>query len=336
MERDGSSRGKDMNSAIYLTALSILACIGSALSAAPAVALNFTYRTIAGDGVTNVFGINDLGTTVGTDESGSFTENNGIFNPIQFPSDEYAYATAINDQGNLVGLKVDSNNSGFLDIGGAFTDLSIPSAPSLLYTHPNDVNASNAVAGYYDSLLGGRNYFQGFLYAAGTYTTINDPNSSPADYGSVVRGVNDEGDIVGSYYTDNFQGEISFLYKNGVFTNLQYPGADYTEASGITDSGEIVGTYTVSNGGPAHGFVDINGTFSSLQMPVPFIDNTVIQGVNNYGVVAGYYHNYETGETLGFTAAPVTEPSTWVGMLTGFMATGLMLRKRVTATAPPL
>jgi hypothetical protein len=47
-----------------------------------------------------------------------------------------------------------------------------------------------------------------------------------------LRGINDVGRITGSTCTGNYT-DYGFLYQGGAFTDIKYPGAQYTDVNGI-------------------------------------------------------------------------------------------------------
>jgi hypothetical protein len=99
---------------------------------------------------------------------------------------------------------------------------------------------------YYDG-----NGSHGFLLSHGQYTTIDDPNG----LNSVVTGINDRGQIVGSY-GDSSGAVHGFLLSHGQYTTIDDPNAfSSTFVHGINDSGQIVGVYDDARGfGFSHGF----------------------------------------------------------------------------------
>src|SRR5262245_2109304 len=78
-----------------------------------------------------------------------------------------------------------------------------------------------------------------------SFTTLDVPGTSP-NYAE-LNGINDSGQIVGSY------GGHGFLLDQGSYTTIDVPGAQATFATGINDSGQIVGWYLDAGGGQ-HGF----------------------------------------------------------------------------------
>ena len=67
-------------------------------------------------------------------------------------------------------------------------------------------------------------------------------------------GINDHGDIVGSYRGHACVGTFhGFILHEEAFTTVDVPGASFTEATGINNRGDIVGSY--GSGAAAHGFL---------------------------------------------------------------------------------
>jgi probable HAF family extracellular repeat protein len=84
-----------------------------------------------------------------------------------------------------------------------------------------------------------------------TFTTLNAPGASQGTY---AAGINDAGQIVGSF-EDSAGISHGFLSSGGKFTTLNAPGASHgTYAAGINDAGQIVGYFQDSTYG-YHGFL---------------------------------------------------------------------------------
>jgi probable HAF family extracellular repeat protein len=106
--------------------------------------------------------------------------------------------------------------------------------------------------------------------------------------------INNSNVIVGRYTDpDNTHG---FIYKNGVFTTVDFPGADSTEAKGINDSGDVVGIYSLPAGNRP-GFLLHQGVFTTIDFPGSAF--TLVNGINNAGTIVGYYPDAKSN-THGF------------------------------------
>src|SRR6202022_2541213 len=162
----------------------------------------------------------------------------------------------------------------------------------------------------------------GFLYSGDTYTTLNDPSGTS----TTAWGINDRGQIVGSYQAGNFpqnfvysagsystlavgsswsvnrsisnnghitgyynnasSNQVGFLYRGGSYSTLAFPGAALTYPNGGNNAGQIVGEYN----GPTYGsFLYSAGSFSALNDPLANRTQTTALDINNLGQVVGYY-----------------------------------------------
>jgi hypothetical protein len=95
-----------------------------------------------------------------------------------------------------------------------------------------------------------------------TFTDINVPGSQPYSTAEYGLGLNNLGQVVGSY-SDNAENLGGFLYSGGKYVTVDAPGAEDTVFSGINDWGQIVGTASYSNGS-SHNFIDTHGTFAVI------------------------------------------------------------------------
>ena len=110
-----------------------------------------------------------------------------------------------------------------------------------------------------------------------------------------VEGINDRGDIVG-LYTSNDGVTHGFLLRDGNFNSINYPGAAYTDARGINAQGDVVGTYHLpsENSDPFafHGYqLSRKGQFSRIDYPGH--PNTISQRITSSGIVLGCYHDHD-------------------------------------------
>jgi probable HAF family extracellular repeat protein len=114
-----------------------------------------------------------------------------------------------------------------------------------------------------------------------TFTTIDVPGGLP---GSTAWGINDAGQIVGSF-TDSTGGGHGFVYTDGSFAIIDVPGAFFTTLAGINNAGQFVGRFGDSTGN--HGFVHTDGSFTVID--VPGAGFTVPTGINGSGQIVGYF-----------------------------------------------
>jgi probable HAF family extracellular repeat protein len=276
---------------------------------------DYLFTTIDVPGVINTFatGMNNNGQIVGYYDDGTgdhgFLYTAASFTTIDVPGATNTFAAGINDNGQIVGHYSDSTGDhSFLYTAGSFTMIDVPGATSTFATGIND---SGQIVGI---LCGGSGCRypsrptignHGFLYSAGSFTTIDVPS---ADYGTDAFGINDNGQVVGTYAFISLQPRASgFLYAAANFTYFRVPGVSDTFATGINDSGQVVGYYDDDTGD--HGFLYTAGSFTSIDVPGH------PSGINGSGQIVGQYFD-NGGDSHGFLATPIPEPNA-LPLLTG-------------------
>jgi uncharacterized membrane protein len=137
----------------------------------------------------------------------------------------------------------------------------------------------------------------------------------PGSISTTLGGINDEGQIVGTYSLGSQQG---FLYSGGTFTTVDYPDGLPTVLNSISNTGSIVGD--TSN--PAYwpqvstpeGFIYANGVYTTLNYPGSSYTTAV--GINSEGQVVGstglgfgYLYSDGVYSPIAFPGASDTEPT---------------------------
>jgi probable HAF family extracellular repeat protein len=167
------------------------------------------------------------------------------------PGDLDSAATAINDQGQVVGI---SGACG-VAVGG------VSAAHAVLWENGKVIKLADLGGTTFNTpmAINNRGEIAGFALPASQNGTLNfhaviwpkeggiqDLNTLPGDSISEVTGLNDEGQIVGTSYTAGFASSRAFIYENGRLTDLNKltpPGSPlYLIVTGdINDRGEIAG-----------------------------------------------------------------------------------------------
>lgn len=160
------------------------------------------------------------------------------------------------------------------------------------------------------------------LAADYTFTTIDFPGPLQ-NLGA--NGINDRGDIVGSYGGFN-EGTHGYLYSEGIFTTIDVPGAiDYTVATGINNSGNIVGTYSPAGSGGLHrGFLYAGGNFTLIDVPGA-VGGTDVNGINDFGEIVGTYYDatgYHGFLYAGGSFTTIDVPGWYIGGAYGISNSG--------------
>ena len=262
--------------------------VGILLLASATLALGqgtYTQIDYPGATLTVAAGINSAGDVVGEyqDTSGNshgFLLSSGIYTTIDDPDAPGAYAVGINDLGQIVGTT--SYVSYLYDLQSqTFTDISYPDAHD--YTAVTAINNSGTVVGILtvngkhdvDLILSGGKYRM-YLPPGTNRAQLLGINNSGEAVGIASEGttlsynllftngrfqrlripghyagagsINDSGAIVGAYLPSLRTGYQGFLYEDGVFQEIAFPGSVTGSAQAINDSGEIVGGFYDSSG----------------------------------------------------------------------------------------
>ena len=153
---------------------------------------------------------------------------------IDYPGAFQSQALGINSAGAVYGEWEEGNGQGhgYLYQDGTFTDLALPN-------HLYWVNQRGGIndAGVIATTLLGIPGSPGVVWDHGTLTQVNYPG---ADY-SFVHGINNRGDLVGTYAAGAF---YSWAYIGGEFSPVVFdPPGSGDKVNAINDAARIVGTY---------------------------------------------------------------------------------------------
>ncbi len=209
-------------------------------------------------------GINARGDIVGNfDEphyiaQHGFLLSNGKFTQIDYPGSSQTVLERINNAGDITGTWFDArgNVSGFIRKDGKFHNVKIPGGANENVRAAQD-NGRVLVGSVYTNFPFGSHGF--IRRKPGEFELIDYPGLSVPCTG--LRSINQRGDMVGAFarlnadepcYPPVREGH-GFLFRNGEFTVIDFPGSPATDAMCINDDGVIVGRYTDRNGN-LHGF----------------------------------------------------------------------------------
>jgi probable HAF family extracellular repeat protein len=168
----------------------------------------FTTLNVAGSLETQALGINNLGQVVGEYFGADgifhgFLWHKGRFTTIDGPGSLGGAVFDINDRGQMVGayLAADGTYRGFLLSRGTYTTFAAPGAP---VTFPTDINNRGQIVGSGLSYDANRELTsaRGFVLRKGIdgpFTQIDVPGA----LGTIPRGIDDRGRIVGLYANPN-------------------------------------------------------------------------------------------------------------------------------------
>lgn len=219
-------------------------------------------------------------------------------------------ATAINDQGQVVGGSTTSHGSrhAFLWSNGAMVDLG--TLPGGNISQANGINDAGQVVGYasiniptgpFDPL-----YTHAFVYSGGALVDLGTLSSTqPEIHSSFANAINSNGEIVGS--SDAVQGgPYAVLYSGGAINDLgTLPSGSTVEPDPLQSM-----AYAINNQGQAVGYSEYPMTADSIVQHAVRYDNgsvvdlgtlpgdygSVATGINNQGEVAGSSYGSSGGK----------------------------------------
>jgi hypothetical protein len=126
---------------------------------------------------------------------------------------------------------------------------------------------------------------------AGVYTFVDIDYPGIATTLQDVRGLNNRGQIVGSYILEGVK--YAFIKNGGTYSTLtDIPGTNKT-AWGINDSGQVVGNYD------NHGYIynTTDGSLTTIDYGAP--ESVSVCGINDAGQICGYTY-YQNLDLYGF------------------------------------
>jgi probable HAF family extracellular repeat protein len=280
----------------------MIACVSAASLSAAQYKYVKVEPTTAVDSL--VRGLNARGDVVGTytDANGDghgFVFRDGVYSDVVAPSGAGLGPRYINAAGDIVGT---SGDHGFLlTAEGVFTEIDYPGAAR---TQAFGINNAGDITGrYFDSA----DHENGYILRQGVFSKVRLPGSCSTS----VWGSQDNGRVLaGDFCTRSDGGHHGFVRDPADFTTIDFPNLPFpcTFARSINQRGDIGGFFVTATSaeecpGPlTEGFFLRNGHYSRINFPNSL--DTLVQGINDDGVLAGIYHDRH-GVLHGFKATPL-------------------------------
>jgi len=157
------------------------------------------------------------------------------------------------------------------------------------------INNGGTISGYFGSgQMGHPN--QGYTVAPPGYTTFTSENF-PGSVQTQVVGINNTGASVGFWSNTNTGMDANFGFTDvgGTFTSVNDPstpstGLPVNQLLGINDNGVAAGFY-VDGGGNPQGYLYSLASQTFTPVTVMGAGNSTATGINNAGVISGFYNN---------------------------------------------
>jgi hypothetical protein len=273
------------------------------------------------DDILRLTDINNKGQMVGNDfaGNGSFVDTRHRSTEIRCPGDQTdndsTTVSAINNIRQVVGSCTDG--AFVRDRNGNITILNFPGADGTVAHGINDLG--HVVGQYWGFQFGqGLQRFHGFVWRDGVYTTIDA--DFPGAMFTALLGINKAGQIIGTYLRhrpgssdiNDYDSEVAFLYDNGNFTPLDFPGAKLpflccggtTFPMDINNTGQIVGS-TFDGDGRLQFFLYDDGNYFTISgLPDNVVDFNGSWGINDKNEIAGTYIQSVPCDSCGFLGQP--------------------------------
>ena len=250
---------------------------------------------------TEPFGINEKGDIVGSyvDDGGvfhGFLLRDGNFATLDFPDATATFSNDINDQGAIAGAYQDALLAfhGFIFDTGGFHTVDDPAQGSLPSTQLFSINSKGDILG--DFAADEFGIFHGaFLLTHGTFIPFTVPG---ATQGILAIGLNNNNDVAGSFFGDDFV-QHGFIADKGTVISFDFPGSLATAPFQINSSRNTIGVYA-DRAVNTHGFLvtfdDPNADASTAAEPA----NAALQttDTNGQAVTCGAQQTIHSGGNL--------------------------------------
>jgi uncharacterized membrane protein len=227
---------------------------------------------------------------------GFLREADGTITTIDAGPSSFTQLLGINNQGQIVGYALDGRfvARGFIrEPDGSNTPVTFPGTKGA--TVASDIDDRGGLAGDY-----GLKRVSGYVGdRRGRIETFDVPGALTE---TRAEGVNDDGDIVGTF-DPGVAGDLRGfrLDRRGRVTRIHVPGAGVTTANATNDHDQIVGAYSHTTEdlytGQSSGYLLDGGRFTTITVPDAVA--TIPYGINNRGQIVGGYTGAD-GVTRGF------------------------------------
>jgi probable HAF family extracellular repeat protein len=219
------------------------------------------------------------------------------------PYEGTSFASAINDNGHIVGA-IDDDDSfayeGILFANGTRTNLGGLGGGS---TRPADINNTGQIVGTSSTSAG---VGHAFLWENGV---MADLGVLEGDQDSGASAINADGVIVGTSGRLDMDSAViytPFIYENGAMRAIVVQSSE-AYATDINDAGVVVGIMRTSGtSSPYHAWIYVDGVVTNLNSLIPSgsgLHLAYANAINNHGEIVGLAYDAQ-GRAHGFVLTP--------------------------------
>jgi uncharacterized membrane protein len=198
---------------------------------------------------------------------------------LDIPNATQITANGINDHGQLVGQFNDKNGvaHGVIWEADSFSQIDYPGMSAI------NLYKINNLGQFVGSVNDPQGTVHGFFYDHGTFSL---PLSFPGAGATYTLGLNNRGEIVGTYY--RAAKSYGFQFRAGRYSSPAPPSGLQTGFQAINDAGQVAGIWVDAQGTHGVSYLDSVGLFTP-HFDVPGAVVTYPQAINAGGQIGGQY-----------------------------------------------
>lgn len=228
-----------------------------------------------------------------------------VVTPFDVAGSSYTDVWDISDTGQLVGTAFTDHQFGYVYGSGSLLQLNGPSGSA--YSNALGISETGVVVGSWgdsnspDTAPTGH----GFVWQAGTYTTINVPFSGATD--TSLRAISPDGRYVAGTYSSPDGSLRSFILDRSTNSYTPVGQGTFDIAQGINSAGQMVGS--VNGGSTRQSFIYDIGSGSTSYFSFADARSVSARAINDHGQISGWLLTGASGS--GHYVA-------WIGSSSGY------------------
>lgn len=212
---------------------------------------------------------------------------------IDYPGAAQTWVYGINNHKAVVGsyntTGNNTDNEGFKydKATDSYTDITSSWIPSLTITIARDINDAGCVVG---------DYKQSTTHVCFSMCAGNNGSFHYNYQPTYCNSLNNSGQRTGFWIETSGTPNHGLLWDNGIWNQIDYPGASRTRITGVNDSDVVVGVFGLTST-PNRSFFYRNGVFKEIKYWKA--TDLLVNDINNKGMIVGCFKD-ATGKSRGF------------------------------------